>query len=170
MRKACYSMMAMCFLVGLACAGCKQACEAGTEGCPCYDNDTCNTGLSCASDLCVYLDSSDAGSKTDAGGYSSKTPAQACEDLAEAFADKLTRCAEEEVGVSLTEEEYRDVYMSGYDNFVEAAVGGDCHNVETVRDEDALYEGCLPGLDALSCEDIWAGNLPTACNKQLIRS
>ena len=33
-------------------AGASAACPVGTEGCPCYGNDTCNAGLVCDSDLC----------------------------------------------------------------------------------------------------------------------
>src|SRR5688572_18128428 len=29
-------------------------CEVGTEACPCYRDDTCNDGLECLSDLCVF--------------------------------------------------------------------------------------------------------------------
>ena len=32
-----------------------EDCPAGTETCPCYGNDTCNAGLTCASGLCVDL-------------------------------------------------------------------------------------------------------------------
>ena len=39
-------------------------CPVGSETCPCYPNDTCNTGLTCASHLCVNLG---AGGSADAG-------------------------------------------------------------------------------------------------------
>jgi hypothetical protein len=36
-------------------------CPAGSEGCACYGNDTCNAGLTCASHLCVSLASGGSG-------------------------------------------------------------------------------------------------------------
>ena len=35
--------------------GTNSSCPVGAETCPCYGNDTCNTGLTCASHLCVNL-------------------------------------------------------------------------------------------------------------------
>jgi hypothetical protein len=35
--------------------GAGTACPVGDEGCTCYGNDTCNSGLTCASHLCVNL-------------------------------------------------------------------------------------------------------------------
>jgi hypothetical protein len=45
------------------------SCDPGTERCPCYGNGTCNSGLACASMLCVNLGGSGgAGNATGAGG------------------------------------------------------------------------------------------------------
>jgi hypothetical protein len=42
-------------VAGQGTAGIGGTCPAGTEGCLCYGNDTCNSGLTCASRLCVNL-------------------------------------------------------------------------------------------------------------------
>ena len=42
-----------------------SGCQVGTETCSCYPNDTCNAGLTCASQLCVNLGT---GGSDDAGG------------------------------------------------------------------------------------------------------
>jgi hypothetical protein len=41
--------------------GANPGCAAGDEGCACYGNNTCNAGLTCASKLCVDLETRDAG-------------------------------------------------------------------------------------------------------------
>jgi hypothetical protein len=49
-----------------------KTCAVGSEGCDCFPNDTCNDGLTCASDLCVLLDGSPptepSGASRDEGG------------------------------------------------------------------------------------------------------
>jgi hypothetical protein len=40
---------------GASAVGGQASCPAGGETCPCYGNDTCNAGLTCASHLCVRL-------------------------------------------------------------------------------------------------------------------
>ena len=60
------------------------SCLAGAETCSCYPNDTCNTGLTCASHLCVRLgatggtggtagDARGAGGSTGSGGATSSS-------------------------------------------------------------------------------------------------
>ncbi len=56
----------------------KAACQEGAEGCSCYPNESCDSGLECHSGLCVEEDvgndaggSSSGGSSSDAGGSSS---------------------------------------------------------------------------------------------------
>jgi hypothetical protein len=46
-----------------------KMCSTGSEGCACYGNGSCNTGLTCASNLCVNLNGG-AGGATGAGGSS----------------------------------------------------------------------------------------------------
>ena len=49
------------FLVlGLACGSSQKSC-AGAETCACYDNNTCNNGLSCLSKICVSTSPGGAG-------------------------------------------------------------------------------------------------------------
>jgi len=42
-------------------AGTSSSCPEGAETCHCYGNHTCNGSLTCASDICVNLNPSDAG-------------------------------------------------------------------------------------------------------------
>jgi alpha-tubulin suppressor-like RCC1 family protein len=43
------------------------SCPVGTETCPCYGNDTCNAGLTCASHLCVGMGGTGGSIGRDAG-------------------------------------------------------------------------------------------------------
>src|SRR6185295_1078900 len=54
---------------GLVLAGCGGGGgkATGTEGGPCYGNKTCNTGLTCYSDLCVKVTTGTAGTRGAAG-------------------------------------------------------------------------------------------------------
>lgn len=57
----------------LAALGCGPSaalpCLMGNESCPCYPNATCNSGLSCRSQVCVKLAASDSkGASTDGSG------------------------------------------------------------------------------------------------------
>lgn len=52
-----------CILVLLCACSSEIAPEPGTERGPCYGNGTCNSGLVCASDICVFL--GDAGPITE---------------------------------------------------------------------------------------------------------
>lgn len=82
-----------------------------------------------------------------------ESPPQACRDTADAIASKATDCG--------------DDYDSVYDQFVAAAAGGDCSNIVAIRDRDALYDDCIPGIDSLSCTQLDNGELPDACRNQL---
>jgi hypothetical protein len=91
---------------------------------------------------------------TGCGGSSS---AQACEDTADALASAAQRCGQD--------------YQANYDAFVATGAGGDCANILSVRDEDGLYQECIPFLKSLSCEQLTSGNftLPPSCVSQLMR-
>jgi hypothetical protein len=93
----------------------------------------------------------------------------ACEDLAGAVAAKSVECAELKNGVDLPQDEYQVAYQASYDSFVQTAAEGSCGNIKTVRDSASLYDNCLPAVQTLPCDDVLAGNLPAACQKQLIR-
>ncbi len=81
------------------------------------------------------------------------SPAQGCEDLADAAATAAQACGED------------------YDSFRRAliigAVGGDCDDTKALRDAGLLYDSCIPAIKALSCEDLKAGKLPASCIGQL---
>ena len=49
-------------------------CPVGAETCSCYGNDTCNTGLTCASQLCVNLGVGGAGDAAAGGTGGTTTP------------------------------------------------------------------------------------------------
>ncbi|HEY7375038.1 MAG TPA: hypothetical protein VIF57_22950 [Polyangia bacterium] len=54
-------------LTAAACGGGSERCAQGTERCACYGNRTCNSGLSCLSDVCVNPEAGAAGSGGAAG-------------------------------------------------------------------------------------------------------
>jgi hypothetical protein len=96
----------------------------------------------------------------------------ACEDLADAMATNLVKCAEQTAGrgVTVSESERQEAIQQTHDQFVQDAVGGDCGSIKTVRDSESLYDECLPALDSLPCNDLLNGSLPAVCQKQLIRN
>ena len=54
----------------VACGGAVEhttSCLEGTEGCPCFGNDTCDDGLTCASELCVDFGNGGGGTAGAAG-------------------------------------------------------------------------------------------------------
>jgi hypothetical protein len=82
----------------------------------------------------------------------------ACEDLASAVADAAVRCEDADWEVA-------------YQSYLDVAEGlnGSCSNVVAVRDNKSLYSDCIPALSTIECSDfITPGNLPPACEKQLI--
>ncbi len=69
---------ALALLTSGACSSKSDDCSAGEEGCTCYPNSTCNTGLACYSKLCVDPENSDTtnpapGQSGDAGAIGSET-------------------------------------------------------------------------------------------------
>ena len=39
----------------------QSGCPTGSEACPCYEDETCDTGLSCVSNVCVALGTAGSG-------------------------------------------------------------------------------------------------------------
>lgn len=85
-----------------------------------------------------------------------ETPPQACRDLADTVATQAAA-------------ECGDDYDTVYDQFVDAAAGGDCSNIVGIRDRGELYDDCIPRLESSTCDDLQMGNLPASCNAQLLR-
>jgi hypothetical protein len=95
----------------------------------------------------------DAGTNTDAGGFTStKTPEQTCLDTANVIALAAERCGED--------------YFDEYDAFIDAAAGGSCANVTKIRDEAALRGECFTYFATVSCSQIYDAP-PSSCNNQL---
>jgi hypothetical protein len=55
MRTLCYLGLVLQLSILFACGSSETVCS-GDEGCACYPNHTCDTGLRCGSSLCVRLD------------------------------------------------------------------------------------------------------------------
>ncbi len=81
------------------------------------------------------------------------SPAQGCEDVADAAATAAQACGADY-------DAYRRALIIG-------AVGGDCDDTKALRDADLLYDSCIPAIKALSCEDLMAAKLPASCVGQL---
>lgn len=47
-------LLFLLLFAAFSCGGSEgESCDIGSEGCSCFDNGTCNSGLSCKSDICV---------------------------------------------------------------------------------------------------------------------
>ncbi len=92
-----------------------------------------------------------------ADGTSSRTAEEACLDMAHVVADSAERCGFD--------------YRANHAAFVEAASGGDCANIQRVRDIASLYDDCIPFLSSLPCSKIDNPDLqmPKSCKDQLER-
>jgi hypothetical protein len=95
--------------------------------------------------------STSSGSSTGSGGANEK----ACLETVEALARAAERCGGN--------------YQANYDAALKNAAAGDCKNIVSIRDESALRGTCLPGLMAITCTDLTAGNLDGSCKAQLQR-
>jgi hypothetical protein len=80
-------------------------------------------------------------------------PEKACRDLADAFGDLCDRCDP-------------GTYQTCYDLIVQVA-DGDCQNVVDIRDEDELYDDCIPFIESLQCDEDLS-RLDSSCEEQLI--
>jgi hypothetical protein len=50
----------------------------------------------------------------------------------------------------------------------ESRFGAGCEGADGIRDADAFYEACLPGLDAMdTCPEDGTGTMPESCSDQL---
>ncbi len=78
-------------------------------------------------------------------------PAEACDDLLDAFSTRAFVCGMGDIGVIRAE----------FDRIF------DCSTVVSIRDEDELYYDCIPDIDGFACEKIQAGQLPETCKDQL---
>lgn len=83
----------------------------------------------------------------------------ACEDFIEAYSAK----AADECAIG-TRDEIRRSIFAGF-----AMFGVDeCSDFDRVRDVQALYDQCLPGIRALTCTQVTdAASLPPSCSGQL---
>jgi hypothetical protein len=90
-------------------------------------------------------------------GCGNSDPEQACLDFADALATSGERCGFD--------------YETNFDEAVNSAAGGDCENIDSVRDLDAFESVCLPYIRQLTCAELInsSPNLPDACLDQLRR-
>ena len=82
-----------------------------------------------------------------------ESPPQACRDIADTFATKAAECGED--------------YDTVYDEFVNSVADGDCDTVVSIRDRDAFYDECIPGIEQMTCPEVESVALPPSCNNQL---
>jgi hypothetical protein len=90
-------------------------------------------------------------------GCGNTEPEQACLDFADALSTAAARCGFD--------------YETHFDQTVELTAGGDCGNIESVRDIDAFDSVCLPYIRQLNCSQLsqTSVELPDECNQQLRR-
>lgn len=96
----------------------------------------------------------DAGTTSDGSAPPSTSPRDVCVDTANAVATAAQRCGE--------------LFADAFQDFVNAAAGGDCKNVKNIRDVNELYTQCIPWIQRATCNDLRAGNLPDSCLGQLL--
>jgi hypothetical protein len=89
------------------------------------------------------------------GSGNDDAPEQACLDVIDAFARTAERC-----GVD---------YATEHDRLVKRDAAGDCKNVRSIRDENALRSTCIPFVMAQPCDDFTSGKLDATCAEQLQR-
>jgi len=96
------------------------------------------------------------------------TAAGACENASpselacDAFVDTLVEKLADDCQLA-SPSEARDIVRESF-----RAVGiGSCEDVDDIRDEDELYEECLPAVEALDCDEVTTAQ-PPSCSGQLI--
>ena len=132
-------------LTMLSACGSSSSCPAGSEKCPCYGNETCTSGLSCASGLCVNL--------------GAQTPLDAGSDVA-APASSVDSSAPtlSEVGVSVADAALgTDASISGVDGSGLGRDGGGATPLDVARADIPQVSGSVCGDGILSppeqCDD-----------------
>jgi hypothetical protein len=84
------------------------------------------------------------------------SPAQVCEDAADAVAEVAPRCK------GADPNEARKA-------FINAAARGSCTNVRAIRDIGSFYGSCLPSLRSLTCAELVEAEFDKECLGQLER-
>lgn len=95
-------------------------------------------------------------SSWDTGSSSIDDVERACVETVRTFARTAERCGGD--------------YHTAYDVYLRAFAAGDCKNVTSIRDEDALRTRCLPSVQSAECALFGQTSLHPACSKQLQRS
>jgi hypothetical protein len=92
-----------------------------------------------------------------ASGCGTTEPEQACLDFADALASAGARCG--------------FPYEVNFDDTVDRVAGGDCADIDSVRDLDAFESVCLPFIRQMTCQQLNQSepDLPDACLGQLRR-
>lgn len=91
----------------------------------------------------------------DTGSGNDNAAEQACLDVIAAFARTAERCGAD--------------YATEHDRLVRRDAAGDCKNVRTIRDENALRNTCIPFVTSQPCADFTNGKLDPTCAEQLQR-
>jgi hypothetical protein len=104
----------------------------------------------------AYVVCASACSSWDTGTAPIDGPEKACLATIETFARAAERCGQD--------------YAIAYDLLIQKAANGDCKNVRTIRDENALRNTCLPYVETEPCNEVLAGTSDPTCSQQLERT
>ena len=92
----------------------------------------------------------------DTGSGNDSAPDRACLDVVAAFARTAERCGGD--------------YATEHDRLIKRDANGDCKNVRSIRDENALRGTCIPFVMSQPCDDFTNGKLDPSCAEQLQRT
>lgn len=111
-----------------------EECSVGDERCACYEDDTCNIGLTCLSDVCVNInDTNSVGSSSDKGDDHNDTGDVSSEkntdNLGEVFIDSGIADGQ------MDEEDYED------SSFADVSISMDSENDSGTSDDTTISEG-----------------------------
>ena len=114
--------------------------------------------VSVACNTSVRGNNENAGTETDptaptTGGLDSKSPTEACQDIATDIANEASEC-----GYNFTE---------AYDAVQDQVAGGDCGNATNFRDRASFFAECVPAIKKIKCSagTFGAGySLPVSCS------
>ena len=91
----------------------------------------------------------------DTGSGNDSAAEQACLDVIAAFSHTAERCGSD--------------YATAHDLYIKRDANGDCKNVRSIRDENALRSTCIPFVKSQPCTDFANGKVDETCAEQLQR-
>ena len=88
-------------------------------------------------------------------GCGGPSPPELCEQVADAASNAFARCGSDPV--------------ASRQALLDIAAAGNCNNIVSIRDEDALQNDCIPWFRTVSCATLAAGDVDSSCKAQLER-